>query len=213
MKDNNNFYFLLTLLAMLLAGFLLFKIYDAKKTQQNLQKEYESYKTEQEKKEEWAEAQYWNFAFKYPYGWHVALFFTNDSRQTKTYAISPYPINMASVGYSKGIYELTIYEDPNLFNDEFWKKTQEDYLKELDFIESREIEAPYGHINYYKAKEGQDTAPGQNVEAYFYKFTYSDQKDGGNTQTTIYLKLELLYIEDAYLTQTMKEIALSIKPI
>lgn len=217
MKDNNT-YFFITLATIALAGFLLFKIYDGKKIYQSLKSEYDSYKSEQEEKEknkeEWSEGRYWDFTFKYPKDWHLALFFTNDERKTKTYAMSPYPIDLTRVAFSKGIYELTIYEDTSLFNDDFWKKEQENYLKELELIEPETIETEYGTINYYKAKEGQkETAPGQNVEAYFYKFNYTLKSDKGDVKKTIYLKLELLYLEDWRITKMMREIALSIKPV
>lgn len=212
MKDKNSFYFLLTFLTMLLAGFLLFKIYDFKKTQQNLQKEYDTYKAEQENKKEWSEARYWDFTFKYPKDWHISLFFTDDNRQTKTFAINPYPVDFTRMAFSKGFYELTIYEDPSLFDDEFWQKTQEEYLAELDFVEPEEIETPYGHIDYYKAKEKQDTAPGQNVEAYFYTLKHPAIEEGQEAKIT-YLKLELLYINDWQISEFMREIALSIKPL
>lgn len=216
MKDNRD-NFLLTLAVMLLAGFLLLKLYDGKNLYQALKSEYESYKTQQEEKEngKWSTARYWDFTFQYPRDWHVSLFFTNDKRETKTFAISPYPIDFTRVAYSRGIYELTIYEDPELFNDEFWQKTQEEYLKDLEYVEPEEIETPYGHINYYKAKEKQDTAPGQNVEVYFYKFNYPyfDSSKNQEVTGTNYLKLELLYIEDWRITEMMREMALSIKPI
>ncbi len=216
MKDNRDS-FLLTLSVMLLAGFLLLKLYDGKKLYQALKSEYESYKSSQEEKEdgEWSSARYWDFTFQYPRDWHVSLFFTNDERQTKTFAISPYPIDFTRIGYSRGIYELTIYEDPELFDDEFWQQTQEEYLKDLDLVEPEEIETAYGHINYYKGKEKQDTAPGQNVEVYFYKFNYPifDSEKNQEVTGTTYLKLELLYIEDWRLTKMMREMALSIEPI
>jgi len=216
MKENNT-YFFLTLLTIILAFFLLFKAYDGKKIYEALKNEFNNYKTEQENKQKneqkWAQAQYLDFTFKYPKDWHLALFFTNGDRTSKTYAMAPDPIDMTRMGFSKGIYELTIYEDPSIYNDEFWKKTQEDYLKELKQIEPKTIETEYGTINYYKAKEAQDTAPGQNVEAYFYKFSYNVKSEKGDIKKTFYLKLELLYIEDWQITQMMREIALSFKPI
>lgn len=212
MKENRT-YFFLTLLTMALAFFLLFKAYDGKKIYQALRTEFDNYKSEQENKQEWSEARYWDFTFKYPKDWHLVLFFTNDDRQSKTYAMSPDPVNMTRMGPSKGIYELTIYEDPTLYNDEFWKKTQEDYLKTLIQIEPETINTEYGTINYYKAKEGQDNAPGQNVEAYFYKFNYTLKSNDGDVKRTTYLKLELLYLEDWRITKMMREIAISFKPI
>jgi len=214
MKDNRDS-FLLTLSVMLLAGFLLLKLYDGKKLYQTLKSEYENYIAQTDESDEWSKARYWDFTFQYPRDWHVSLFFTNDERQTKTFAISPYPIDFTRIGYSRGIYELTIYEDPELFDDEFWQQTQEEYLKDLDLVEPEEIETAYGHINYYKGKEKQDTAPGQNVEVYFYKFNYPifDSEKNQEVTSTTYLKLELLYIEDWRLTKMMREIALSIEPI
>ncbi|GEM_PF-6361228 len=216
MKDNRD-NFLLTLAVMLLAGFLLLKLYDGKNLYQALKSEYDNYKAQQEEKEngKWSIARYWDFTFQYPRDWHVSLFFTNDKRETKTFAISPYPIDFTRVAYSRGIYELTIYEDPSLFDDEFWQKTQEEYLKDLEYVEPEEIDTPHGHINYYKGKEKQDTAPGQNVEVYFYKFNYPyfDSSKNQEVTGTNYLKLELLYIEDWRITEMMREMALSIKPI
>ena len=104
---------------------------DGKNIYESLKKEYETYKTEQEDKKkgrEWSEARYWDFTFKYPKDWHVALFFTNDQRASKTFAMSPYPIDFTRIAYSKGDYELTIYEDPSIYNDEFWAKQKEDYF-------------------------------------------------------------------------------------
>lgn len=211
MKENKT-YFLLTILTMGLSAFLLFKIYNNKNDYKNLRNEYDSYKSEQENKQEWSNAKYWDLNFKYPKDWHLAIFFTDDSHATKTYAINPYPIDMTFHGYSKGIYELTIYDDTSTFNDEFWQKTQEEYLKNLEFVEPETITTQYGTINYIKAKEGLETAPGQNVEAYFYKFTYPEIIDGKESKRTVYLKLELLYINDFRLTKMMREIILSFKP-
>ncbi len=212
MKENRT-YFFLALFTSILAFFLLFKIYENKKSYNSLQTEFNQYKTEQENKEEWSEQKYWYFSFKYPKNWHLALFFTNDDRQTKTFAISPYPIDFTRIAFSKGIYEMTIYDDQSVYNDEFWKKTQEEYQKNLTLIQPETIETEYGTINYYKAKEGQMNAPGQNVEAYFYKFNHTIKTNDGEIKRTIYIKLELLYIEDWRLTEMLRKIALSIKPI
>lgn len=202
---NNLIYFLLTLATMALAGFLLWQIYQEKQNYGRLQAEYANYKKTQEEKQEYATAHYLSFSFKYPLGWHLALFFSNNDT-TKTYAMSPYPINFTMIAPSRGLFELTIYEDPERFTDEFWQKEQERYLVDLDFVETEQLSTEYGEITFYKGKEKQANAPGQNVEVYFYRFTDGE----GNVR---YLKLELLYVEDFRLTKMLRDIILSVQPL
>ncbi len=212
MKETKT-YFFIALLTIVLAFFLLLKIYDGKKVYQSLKNEFDNYKSEQEKKQEWSEARYWNITFKYPKDWHLAIFFPNDDRTKKTYAMSPFPIDMTMMSFSKGVYELTIYNDTDLYNDEYWQKEQENYLKELDQVDKEIIPTEYGSINYYKGKEKQDNAIGQNVEAYFYKFNYTLKTEKEDIKETIYFKLEMLYLTDWRFTKMMREIATSFKPI
>ena len=212
MKENKT-YFFLALATIILAFFLLYKIRDNKKVYQSLKAEYDNYKTQQETKQEWSEIRYWSFTFKYPKDWHLAIFFPNDDRTKKTYAINPFPIDMTAMGFSKGVYELTIYDDQDIYNDEYWQKEQESYLKELDQVDKEVISTEYGSINFYKGKEKQDNAIGQNVEAYFYKFNYILKTEKEDIKKTVYLKLEMLYLTDWRYSKMMREIATSFKPI
>lgn len=202
---NNRIYFLIALATMALSGFLLWHIYQEQQRYARLEADYAEYKQAQAEKQEYATTRYFGFSFSYPLGWHLALFFSNNNT-TKTYAMSPYPINFTMTAPTRGLFELTIYEDTEKFTDVFWQKEQERYLVDLDFVETEQISTEYGQITFYKGKEKQANAPGQNVEAYFYRFT---DREG----IVRYLKFELLYVEDWRLSKMLRDISMSVQPL